>query len=143
MFKRNVILVALLGLSITSVAQATKQLATKSGGNGQTQPIAAGLSASGDTKRSNGDFTGAIVDYDKAITKIDADARRIAKLKADYEKMTEFEKMSSNQDEATGSYREWASLYYGRAMAKIGLGKKADARSDLDMTVALDKTFAD
>ncbi|HEU4718385.1 MAG TPA: hypothetical protein VFU15_11150, partial [Bacteroidia bacterium] len=89
----------------------------------QQKPVYSGPSAAGDMKRDNGDFAGAIVEYNKEITKIDADAQRIAKLKTDYEKMSEFDRMNQNQDEATKNYPDWAKLYYGRAMANIGLGK--------------------
>jgi tetratricopeptide (TPR) repeat protein len=106
-------------------------------------PVYTGLSAAGDQKRDAGDFTGAIAAYTTEITKIDAEAHRIAKLKADYEKMSEFDKMNANKDEVDKSYTEWAKLYYGRAMANVGLGKKADAKPDLDMCIGLDQTMAD
>src|SRR5665213_12536 len=110
--------------------------------NKQT-PTYSGLSAAGDQKRDNGDFTGAITAYTTEITKIDADAKRIVKLKADYDKMSEFDKMNANKDEISKSYLDWAKLYYGRAMANISLIKKADAKPDLDMCIGLDDTIAD
>lgn len=106
-------------------------------------PIAPGLAANGDLKRQNGNFNGALADYNTEIAKIDAEAKRIVKLKADYVKMSEFEKMNQNQDEIKRSYIDWARLYYGRAMANIGLGKKADAPADLTMAIALDERMAD
>ena len=106
-------------------------------------PVYTGLSAAGDQKRDNGDFAGAIVAYTAEITKIDADAQRIVKLKADYQKMSEFDKMNANQDEVNKSYLDWAKLYYGRAMSNIGLMKKTDAKPDLDMCIGLDHTIAD
>lgn len=94
-------------------------------------------------KRDKGDFSGAITDYTAEITKIDAEARRIVKLKADYEKMSEFDRMNANQDEVKKNYTDWAKLYYGRAAANIGLGKKADAVPDLDLAIGLDNTNSD
>ncbi|GAB4141995.1 MAG: hypothetical protein Fur0041_17170 [Bacteroidia bacterium] len=96
-----------------------------------------------DQKREKGDFAGALADYNTEIAKIDADAKRIVKLKADYEKMSEFDKMNQNQDEIKKSYTDWSKLYYGRAMSNIGLGKKAEAKPDLDMAIGLDNNFAD
>lgn len=106
-------------------------------------PVYTGPSAAGDMKRDKGDFNGAITDYTTEINKIDVEARRIVKLKADYEKMSEFDKMSANQDEIKKNYTDWAKLYYGRAMANMGLGKKPDAVPDLDVAIGLDNTMAD
>lgn len=106
-------------------------------------PVYTGPSAAGDMKRDKGDFNGAITDYTTEINKIDVEARRIVKLKADYEKMSEFDKMSQNQDEIKKNYTDWAKLYYGRAMANIGLAKKADAVPDLDVAIGLDNMMAD
>jgi tetratricopeptide (TPR) repeat protein len=106
-------------------------------------PVYSGPSAAGDMKRDKGDFTGAIADYTAEIAKIDVEANRIVKLKADYEKMSEFEKMNTNQDEVKKNYTDWAKLYYGRAMANIGLAKKAEAIPDLNMAIGLDNTNAD
>ena len=106
-------------------------------------PVYTGPSAAGDMKRDAGDFNGAIPAYTAEITKIDADARRIVKLKSDYEKMSEFDRMNANQDEVKKIYTDWSKLYYGRAMSNLGLGKKADAIPDLDMAIGLDNTNAD
>jgi tetratricopeptide (TPR) repeat protein len=106
-------------------------------------PVYSGPSAAGDQKRDNGDFAGAITAYTAEITKIDADAQRIIKLKADYAKMSEFDKMNQNLDEINKSYLDWAKLYYGRAMCNISLMKKADAKPDLDICIGLDQTIAD
>jgi tetratricopeptide (TPR) repeat protein len=108
-----------------------------------TTPVYTGLSAAGDAKRDKGDFTGAIAAYDVEIAKIDAEAKRIVKLKADYEKMSEFDKMNTNQDEVKKNYTDWSKLYYGRAMANIGLAKKADALPDLNTAIGLDNTNPD
>ncbi|MBI3512024.1 MAG: tetratricopeptide repeat protein [Bacteroidetes bacterium] len=106
-------------------------------------PVYSGPSANGDMKRDKGDFAGAVKDYTTEITKIDADAQRICKLKSDYEKMSEFDKMNANQDEVKKNYPDWAKLYFGRAMANISLGKKADAKPDLDVAIGLDGTMSD
>lgn len=106
-------------------------------------PVYSGPSAAGDMKRDKGDFAGAITDYTTEITKIDAEARRITKLKADFEKMSEFDKMNANQEEVKKNYTDWSKLYYGRAMANIGLGKKADAVPDLDVAIGLDNSNAE
>ncbi len=107
------------------------------------QPVYSGPSAAGDMKRDKGDFAGAITDYNLEISRIDADAQRISKLKADYVKMSEFDKMNANQDEVKKTYTDWSKLYYGRAMANISLGKKMDAKPDLDMAISLDDRMAD
>jgi tetratricopeptide (TPR) repeat protein len=129
-----ILCLALFGLSIFASAQVKSSTVT---------PVYSGPSAAGDMKRDKGDFSGAIVDYSAEITKIDAEARRIVKLKNDYEKMSEFDKMNTNQDEVKKNYSDWAKLYYGRAMANIGLAKKADAVPDLDVAIGLDNSFAD
>jgi len=137
MSKRYIILLAVIfGMSQFICAQ-TAMTTPKQ------PPVYSGLSAAGDQKRDAGDFTGAIAAYTAEITKIDAEAQRIAKLKADYEKMSEFDKMNANQDEVNKNYTDWAKLYYGRAMCNISLMKKADAKPDLDMAIGLDKTMAD
>lgn len=123
---------AMIGFSVFMHAQ-TKQ----------PTPTYTGPSAAGDMKRDAGDFNGAIAAYNPEIAKIDAEARRIVKLKTDYDKMSEFDKMSANQDEVKKDYTDWSKLYYGRAMANIGLGKKADAVPDLDVAIGLDKSNAD
>lgn len=110
----------------------------------KTNPvIATGPSAAGDMKRDKGDFTGAIANYTAEITKIDVEARRIVKLKVDFEGMSEFDRMNTNQDEVKKNYTDWAKLYYGRAMANIGLAKKADGVPDLDVAIGLDNSNAD
>jgi tetratricopeptide (TPR) repeat protein len=140
MFQRYVLLSAvMLGLAFPVFAQTT----ATSGNSAQTSPVFSGPSAAGDMKRAKGDFAGAILEYNTEIAKIDAEAKRIAKLKNDYLTMSEFDRMSANQDEATKNYPEWAKLYYGRAMANIGLGKKTEAKADLDLAISLDNTMAD
>jgi tetratricopeptide (TPR) repeat protein len=136
MSKRYIFLLAVI-FGMTQFISA--QTATTS----KQAPVYSGLSAAGDQKRDAHDYTGAIAAYTTEITKIDADAQRICKLKADYEKMSEFDKMNANQDEIGKSYTDWAKLYYGRAMSNIGLGKKTDAKPDLDMAINLDNTMAD
>lgn len=102
-----------------------------------------GPSAAGDAKREKGDFTGAVSAYNLEITKVDAEARALVKLRQDYVKMSEYEKALQDQSKITASKNDWAKLYYGRAMANIGLGKKADAKPDLDLAIGLDANFAD
>ena len=129
-----ILCLALFGITLFATAQSTPAPA----------PVTySGPSAAGDMKRDKGDFAGAIVEYDKEINKIDAEARRVVKLKADYEKMSEFDKMSANQDEVKKNYTDWAKLYYGRAMANIGLAKKPAAIPDLDVAIGLDNTMGD
>lgn len=136
MYKRYLLILAVVfGCTAVATAQTAK--------TATTTPVYSGPSASGDMKRDKGDFAGAINDYNTEIAKIDAEAQRICKAKADYEKMSEFEKMSANQDEIKKNYNDWAKLYYGRAMANISLGKKADAKPDLDMAIGLDNNLAD
>lgn len=129
-----ILCLAMFGLTTFAIAQPK---------NPNQTPVYSGPSAAGDMKRDKGDFTGAIADYTTEINKIDADARRIVKLKADYEKMSEFDKMSANQDEIKKNYSDWAKLYYGRGMANFGLAKKADAIPDFDMAIGLDNMSAD
>ena len=101
MYQRYFLIAAtVLGLAVTAPAQTTAN----------TDPTPAtvysGLSTAGDQLRDKGDFTGAINAYNLEINQIDAEARRISKLKADYEKMSEFDKMSANQDEIKKSYSD-------------------------------------
>lgn len=131
------ILAAAFGFAIISPAQTTVKSGT------DKAPVYSGPSAAGDQLRDKGDFNGAIEAYNLEINKIDADARRIAKNKAAYDKMSEFEKMNQNQDEISKSYTDWAKLYYGRAMANIGLVKKTEAKPDLDLAILLDNSMAD
>lgn len=126
-----VLCLALFGLTIFATAQP------------KTTPVYTGPSAAGDMKRDAGDFNGAITAYTTEITKIDAEARRIVKLKTDFEKMSEFDKMSANQDEIKKNYSDWAKLYYGRAMANMALQKKTEAVPDLDIAIGLDNTMSD
>lgn len=138
MYKHYLLLTAaLVGMNFF-VSDLTAQPA-----NSKTPIVYTGLSAAGDEKRDKGDFVGAIKDYTKEITKIDVDAQRIVKLKADYDKMTEFEKMNQNQDDMKKNYPDWAKLYYGRAMCNISLMKKPEAKPDLDMAIGLDNTNGD
>lgn len=138
MYKQYFLIAAtVFGMSVISSAQTAAKTDTK------TAVVYSGPSAAGDQLRDKGDFAGAINAYNLEITKIDAEARRITKLKQDYEKMSEFDKMSSNQDEIKKTYPDWAKLYYGRAMGNIGLAKKADAKPDLDMAIGLDDKLAD
>lgn len=125
-------------LMIVAVSAMTAQTKTAT-----AAPVYTGPSAAGDAKRDKGDFNGAIAAYDLEIVKIDAEAKRIVKLKTDYEKMSEFEKMNTNQDEVKKNYTDWSKLYYGRAMANIGLGKKPEAIPDLNTAIGLDNTNAD
>lgn len=106
-------------------------------------PVYSGPSADGDMKRDKMDYTGAVDSYTTEINKIGIEAQRIVKLKADYDKMSEFDRMNTNSDEVKKQYTDWAKLYYGRALANIALGKKPDAKTDLDMAVGLDNTMAD
>lgn len=138
MYKHYLILTAaFVGMNIFCSAQTAQTTPAK-----QTV-VYSGPSAAGDMKRDKGDFTGAITDYTTEITKIDAEAKRIAKVKADYEKMSEFDKANQNQEEVTKNYTEWAKLYYGRAMCNISLMKKAEAKPDLDMAISMDNTNGD
>jgi tetratricopeptide (TPR) repeat protein len=129
-----ILCLALFGLTTLAMAQPKSPAPA---------PVYTGPSAAGDMKRDKGDFNGAITDYTTEINKIDAEARRIVKLKADFEKMSEFDRMSANQDEIKKNYSDWAKLYYGRAMANMGLQKKADAIPDLDLAIGLDATMSD
>lgn len=138
MYKCYVFLVAVFVGMNFSVSAQTAQTTP-----GKTTVVYSGPSAIGDQKRDAGDFTGAIAAYSEEITKIDAEAQRIAKLKADYEKMNEFDKMNQNQEEVKKNYSDWAKLYYGRAISNISLMKKPEAKPDLDMTISLDNTIAD
>ncbi|CAN5830875.1 hypothetical protein BH11BAC7_BH11BAC7_06250 [soil metagenome] len=138
MSKCYLLLVAVLsGLTINVSAQ-TKVAPVKS-----DAIVYAGPSAAGDSKRDNGDFKGAIVEYTKEIDKINTEALRIIKLKADYQKMSEFDKMNQNQEEINKNYPDWAKLYYGRAVSNITLMNKPVAKPDLDMAIGLDNTNAD
>jgi tetratricopeptide (TPR) repeat protein len=110
---------------------------------GKKTVVYSGPSAAGDAKRDNGDFKGAIDAYTIEINKIDAEAQRISKLKADYEKMSEFDKMNQNQDEVKKNYSDWSKLYYGRAVSNIALVNKPAAKPDLDMAISLDNNNAD
>jgi tetratricopeptide (TPR) repeat protein len=140
MYKRYVFLAAaVMGLVLVSPAQTV----TKTGSSAQAAPSYTGPSASGDMKRDKGDFAGAITDYTMEITKIDGEAQRIVKQKNDYAKMSEFDRMNLNQDEMKKNFPDWAKLYYGRAMANIGLGKKNEAKPDLDVAIGLDNSMAD
>jgi tetratricopeptide (TPR) repeat protein len=137
MYQRYLLIaVASIGICLHSTAQTATKPAT-------AQLSFTGPAAAGDAKRAKGDFNGAIEAYNLEINKIDAEAKRIIKLKADYSKMSEFDKMNQNQEEINKSYPDWAKLYYGRAASNIGLGKKADAKPDLDMAISLDNTIAD
>jgi tetratricopeptide (TPR) repeat protein len=136
MFKRYLFLMAVVvGFAASASAQTAK--------TSTVTPVYSGPSAAGDMKRDKGDFAGAITDYTSEIAKINEEAQRIVKLKADYEKMSEFDKMNANQDEVKKNYTDWAKLYYGRAMANIGLAKKTEAKPDLDMAIGLDNNLAD
>lgn len=138
MYQRYFLIAAtVFGLAVISPAQTMAKPGT------QQATVYSGPSAAGDQLRDKGDFAGAITAYNLEIAKIDADANRIVKLKADYEKMSEFDKMNTNQDEIKKTYGDWAKLYYGRAMANIGLGKKAEAKPDLDLAIGLDNNLAD
>lgn len=138
MNKRILILVAVfVGLNLCVSAQTAQTTP------GKTNIVYSGPSAAGDAKRDKGDFKGAIDDYTAEINKIDADAHRIAKAKADYEKMSEFDKMNQNQEEIKKNYSDWAKLYYGRAISNISLMNKTVAKPDLDMAISLDNTNAD
>lgn len=138
MFKRYLFL-AVIAAGVANFAHAQSTTAK----SGTVTPTYSGPSAAGDMKRDKGDFAGAVTEYTNEINKIDAEAKRIFKVKTDYDKMSEFDKMNQNQDEVKKNYTDWAKLYYGRAMANIGLGKKADAKPDLDMAIGLDNTLAD
>jgi tetratricopeptide (TPR) repeat protein len=102
-----------------------------------------GPSAAGDAKRDAGDFRGAIVEYTNEINKIDAEAQRVVKVKTDYAKMSEFDKMNQNQEEIKKNYTDWAKLYYGRAISNINLMNKPVAKPDLDIAIGLDNSNAD
>jgi tetratricopeptide (TPR) repeat protein len=124
------------------------QLAAQPGKPGAAKPgtekkIYTGLSAAGDEKRDKGDFSGALAAYGPEIAKIDAEVQSLVKLRQNYVKMSEYEKALQDQSQITSPKTDWAKLYYGRAMSNIGLGKKADAKPDLDIAIALDPGMAD
>ncbi|CAN5409291.1 hypothetical protein BH09BAC5_BH09BAC5_12490 [soil metagenome] len=138
MNKRYIFLLAVvLGLNY-SVSGQTAQTTPSNSTVSNTGP-----SAAGDMKRESGDFKGAIDAYTTEITKIDVDAQKVAKLKADYAKMSEFDKMNQDQDAVKKNYTEWAKLYYGRAICNISLMNKPAAKPDLDMAINLDNTNGD
>ncbi|CAN5440005.1 hypothetical protein BH11BAC1_BH11BAC1_23840 [soil metagenome] len=138
MYKNYILLVAIFaGLTMSVNAQTASQTPTK------TAIVYSGPSAIGDQKRDNGDFKGAIDAYTLEINKIDAEAQRIAKLRNNYEKMSEFDKMNQNQDEIKKNYPDWAKLYYGRAVCNVSLVNKPAAKPDLDMAINLDNSNGD
>ncbi|HTL80194.1 MAG TPA: tetratricopeptide repeat protein [Bacteroidia bacterium] len=135
---KHYILTAALVIGTFYCANAQTTAATKT-----VTPVYSGLSADGDMKRDKMDYVGAVDSYTAQINTIGIEAQRICKLKTDYLKMSEFDRMNANTDEVNKQYTDWAKLYYGRAMANIALGKKPDAKADLDMAVGLDNTMAD
>jgi tetratricopeptide (TPR) repeat protein len=138
MYKRYFFLVTVFaGLNLCVAAQ-TAQTAP-----GKPAVTYSGPSAAGDAKRDAGDFKGAIVEYTNEINKIDAEAQRIVKLKADYAKMSEFDKMNQDQEAIKKNYSDWAKLYYGRAISNITLMTKTTAKADLDMAIGLDNSNGD
>ncbi|MCU0432794.1 MAG: tetratricopeptide repeat protein [Bacteroidia bacterium] len=102
-----------------------------------------GPSAAGDEKLDKGDFSGALAAYGPEIAKIDAEAKSLVKLRMDYVKMSEYEKALQDASQINSAKTDWAKLYYGRAMANAGLGKKGESKPDLDIAIALDPGMAD
>lgn len=89
-------------------------------------------------KFKKGDFAGAVTEYTKEIDKIDAEVQTLIRKRAEYEKMSEYERALVDGGQLLEPKPEWAKLYHGRGKSYSGLTRKADAVKDFTVSIALD-----
>lgn len=94
-------------------------------------------------KLKKGDFNGAVTDFSAQIAKFDAEAQTLVKKRAEYEKMSEYERALVDGAQLLESKSDWAKQYLGRGQAYSGLIRKADAVKDFTMAIALDPKLSD
>lgn len=89
-------------------------------------------------KFKKGDFAGAVTEYTKEIDKIDAEVQTLIKKRAEYEKMSEYERALVDGGQLMEPKADWSKLYFGRGKSYSGLTRKADAVKDFSTAIALD-----
>ena len=93
--------------------------------------------ANGDKKLKANDFAGAMADYDAYIKLNESDALAFVKKREQYSKMTTYEIALADNGRVLEPMVECAQAYFGKAMCEKGLGNKAEALKDIELTINL------
>ncbi|MEW6470098.1 MAG: tetratricopeptide repeat protein [Bacteroidota bacterium] len=101
------------------------------------------LLKSGKQKYDAKNYQGAMQDFSALINKNDAQTKSYLKKKADYDKLTEYEKALIESAELLTDRPDLAKPYYYRGMCYLGLGNKTNASKDFDMAISILPKYAD
>src|ERR1051326_4633637 len=107
------------------------------------QPEMDPLVKSGIQKYDAKNYAGASQDFSSFISKSKADIDKYLKQKADYDKLTDYEKALVESAQVFDGRNDLAVPYYYRGMCNLNTGSKDDAMSDFNMDISLDSKYAD
>jgi tetratricopeptide (TPR) repeat protein len=88
-------------------------------------------------------YASALQDFNTVINKNKVDADKFLKAKADYDKLTDYEKALVEQNNLLEGRNDLAMPYYFRGMCNLNLGSKDAAMSDFSTAVGLDSKYAE
>ncbi len=105
---------------------------------------AAALLKSGDAKMAAKNYAGAIQDYSSAVTMNEPTVAEYQKKLADYNKLTEYQKMLRDDGpELTKGGHDLAMPYHSRGIAFAATLEYPEALKNFDMAIAIDPKFPD